>query len=459
MTTRALCLSIAAGLPLPALAQLSCNRPVGPDIVIAQITTPANFASASGRDAYSLGTIQANVGNAPIPYLASAPSHPLMASGLFRYSNPGNASRFEQIGQGWLVNGVCALQANAVCGTCPGGGCEVLNAGCSTSDTASFNGSQNNLSPRWLVNPHTGSSPFPFLAAPVTSSVSRRLQAPHAEFLFGAQYLVEVLAVDPADAAADNQNNNASHRPCNITFGGTEFAMALIGATTPEQPAIAAWKIADPTVTETRIQVPGDGLVILSSKATFLGSFWHYEYALYNMNADAGIGVFSVPLPAAAFVASTGFHDVDYTDGDGVSSITRDGTDWPAARAGDTIFWATTPFAQDPNANALLWGTLYNFRFTSTQPPVAGNASITLWKTPGVSIDIAAQVPSPAVPCYANCDGSTTEPLLNVQDFSCFLNAFASGEPYANCDQSTSPPVLNVLDFGCFLNAFAAGCS
>jgi hypothetical protein len=61
-------------------------------------------------------------------------------------------------------------------------------------------------------------------------------------------------------------------------------------------------------------------------------------------------------------------------------------------------------------------------------------------------------------PCYPNCDGSTTSPILNVLDFSCFLNKFAAGDSYANCDQSTSDPVLNVLDFSCFLNAFASGC-
>ena len=61
--------------------------------------------------------------------------------------------------------------------------------------------------------------------------------------------------------------------------------------------------------------------------------------------------------------------------------------------------------------------------------------------------------------CYANCDGSTTVPCLNVLDFGCFLNAFASNDCYANCDNSTTAPVLNVLDFGCFLNSFAAGCS
>jgi hypothetical protein len=62
-------------------------------------------------------------------------------------------------------------------------------------------------------------------------------------------------------------------------------------------------------------------------------------------------------------------------------------------------------------------------------------------------------------PCYPNCDASTTAPVLNVADFSCFLNHFAAGDSYANCDGSTTAPVLNVADFSCFLNAFAAGCS
>jgi hypothetical protein len=60
--------------------------------------------------------------------------------------------------------------------------------------------------------------------------------------------------------------------------------------------------------------------------------------------------------------------------------------------------------------------------------------------------------------CYANCDGSTTVPVLNVLDFTCFLQKFAAGNSYANCDNSTTPPVLNVLDFTCFLQKFAAGC-
>jgi hypothetical protein len=61
--------------------------------------------------------------------------------------------------------------------------------------------------------------------------------------------------------------------------------------------------------------------------------------------------------------------------------------------------------------------------------------------------------------CYPNCDGSTAPPILNINDFQCFLNAFAAGDLYANCDGSTVDPVLNVNDFQCFINQFAAGCS
>jgi hypothetical protein len=76
--------------------------------------------------------------------------------------------------------------------------------------------------------------------------------------------------------------------------------------------------------------------------------------------------------------------------------------------------------------------------------------------------------PCPAVTtCYANCDESTTEPILNVDDFTCFINAYAASSTlpheqqvasYANCDGSTVAPALNVDDFTCFINAFAAGC-
>jgi len=68
---------------------------------------------------------------------------------------------------------------------------------------------------------------------------------------------------------------------------------------------------------------------------------------------------------------------------------------------------------------------------------------------------VRSQVPSP---CYPNCDGSTVPPVLNVNDFVCFLQKYAASDPYANCDQSTIAPILNVNDFICFQQRFAAGC-
>jgi hypothetical protein len=60
--------------------------------------------------------------------------------------------------------------------------------------------------------------------------------------------------------------------------------------------------------------------------------------------------------------------------------------------------------------------------------------------------------------CPANCDGSTGAPVLTANDFQCFLNKFAAGDPSANCDCSSGTPVLTANDFQCFLNKFAAGC-
>jgi hypothetical protein len=80
------------------------------------------------------------------------------------------------------------------------------------------------------------------------------------------------------------------------------------------------------------------------------------------------------------------------------------------------------------------------------------------WITGEVEIGAFRIEVAGGAPCYANCDQSTVAPILNVGDFTCFLQRFAAGDSYANCDQSTVQPVLNVGDFTCFLQRFAAGC-
>ncbi len=61
--------------------------------------------------------------------------------------------------------------------------------------------------------------------------------------------------------------------------------------------------------------------------------------------------------------------------------------------------------------------------------------------------------------CYADCDPSTGVGVLDIFDFLCFGNRFATGEPYAcDCDLTTGAGVCDIFDFLCFGNAFSAGC-
>lgn len=58
--------------------------------------------------------------------------------------------------------------------------------------------------------------------------------------------------------------------------------------------------------------------------------------------------------------------------------------------------------------------------------------------------------------CAANCDGSTAEPTLNVSDFVCFVNRWASRDPYAAME---GLGCFAVQDFLTFQALYANGCT
>jgi serine protease AprX len=97
----------------------------------------------------------------------------------------------------------------------------------------------------------------------------------------------------------------------------------------------------------------------------------------------------------------------------------------------------------------------------------AGNNDFRGWHINNVRVEAQIVGCDPEPDCYANCDQSTTVPVLNVEDFICFISEFAAASAlqpaaqithYANCDNSTTDPVLNVEDFTCFITKFAEGC-
>jgi hypothetical protein len=57
--------------------------------------------------------------------------------------------------------------------------------------------------------------------------------------------------------------------------------------------------------------------------------------------------------------------------------------------------------------------------------------------------------------CYADCDNSQISPRLNIDDFTCFINRFAAGDPYADCNQDST---RDINDFHCFITRFAEQC-
>jgi hypothetical protein len=473
----------AVGMSVASVAhgQTVCNRIVGPDVIVGGLSRGSNdysigsaastswSASVGGTPmcAFSVGTTSCNVGNVWLNWLTASNTgnptenrHPVIGQNIYRLKTVDGAARFEQIGQAWLKHGFTALSQNHCCNNCQATNGNHLGISCSDPYTASRNAGQASLGPKWQVNAHTGVFTYPPASPPggTATTVARRLQVPAADLDLTSSFFVEGQYVASDDAASGNQNNNASYRPIHFTGGPTAFVMNLDGTTIREQQAIRAWKLADPAVTETSFQVPGEGLFIVSSKATDLGAGrWRYEFAVYNMNSDLSAGTFSAPVPDTADVSNIGFHDVHYTDGDGFGNVNISGADWTAVRSNNTITWSTVPFASNANGNAIRWGTLYNFRFDANVAPAAsGAATLGMWKQPG-SYNVVAQVPA-GVPCYANCDGSTTAPALNVNDFVCFQTKYAAGDTYANCDGSTTVPVLNVSDFICFQTAYSAGC-
>ena len=66
---------------------------------------------------------------------------------------------------------------------------------------------------------------------------------------------------------------------------------------------------------------------------------------------------------------------------------------WTVTQNATSITWNTETFAQNQNANAIRFGTLYNFRFDADQPPQSASATVGFFKT-GSPMMVAIQAPA-----------------------------------------------------------------
>jgi hypothetical protein len=441
----------------------TCN---GADVIVGDIMGTQNYSPVGGIDAFSLGTTSCNIGNVWLNWFANTNQHPVIGQSMYRLkTQPAGYKTFEQVGQSWLKHGFFALSQGLCCSGCQSTNGEHLGVHCSDPYTAARNGSQGGLGPKWQVNAATGAFTYPPANPGFTGSIARRLQVALSDLenttadvlYFGAcQY------VTSDDAAAQNKYNNESYRRLSMSVSGGNANYAMNGTTQRARQAIRAWGDFDTDVIYSDIFVPNDGLIIVAAKATDLGDgTWHYEYAVQNMNSDRSVQALSIPVPAGVVVTNIGFHDVAYHSGDGSSNVNYSGTDWTPNMVNGSvstgaIVWQTENFVINPSANAIRWGTMYNFRFDANVAPdtTGGVATLNFFK-PGTPTNIeSSRIVTPGAPPVAACpcdyNGSDT---LDSQDFFDFLADFFKNSPSADFNEDT---IVNSQDFFDFLGCFFA---
>lgn len=391
----------------------------GPDVVVSGIGSSGGsspFGDSTGTGvtkngsvgaitAFSVGTISCNIGNANAIWIRdSAPGnrHPVIGAQIYRMSSVNGANQFNMLGLNWLKHGFCAADASncsqltSPSGTlASNGSCDWLGPFATDTYSASLNGSQSNLGPRSEINPWTGAYPYPYIlqAGATGDAIFKRTQVPNADLNAGSGYVVEVVYIHTDEPAA-NRYNNYSYRLATVTGTGSAATIALSGSTQAMQTAVDAWRAMETGVTKVTIDPSGtsDGRLTLGYKVTQTGAgTWHYEYFLHNMNNDAGVRSFSLPVDSNVVLSNIGFKDVAYHSGEPYS-----GTDWTFANGGGTASWSTQTFAQNVNANALRWSTGYSFRFDANVAPTSGTLTLGMFKT-GASVAVNG-IQVPAVP-------------------------------------------------------------
>ncbi len=363
-------------------------------MIVGELTGVQNYGSAGGYYAYSVGTTSCNIGTAELLWIASTNQHPVIGQNMYRLKD----GVLEQVGMSWLKHGFTALQQNACGCSCQSSGTgSRLGLGCSDPYSAGLNGSQGSLGARSeVIDPAHGGFLYPQILDPPNMDLTWRRLRVHGSDMdpglnAGALYFVEGHYVTPDDAAAGNHHNNVSYRQVNVSSNPSNFGISFTGTTQRQQPGIQAWQDQDPTVTLVDISDGDDGLLILGYKVIQLSAnLWRYEYALYNMDSTRGVRSFSIPL-LGVVASDVGFHDVEYHSGE-----VYDGTDWVGNTTAAEITWSTQTFAQNPNANAIRWGSMYNFRFTTTSGPTNAMATLGLFE-PGVGDTLQAPVLAPMV--------------------------------------------------------------
>jgi hypothetical protein len=413
---------------LPANSVPQPGTVPGPDVVVGDLIGLAQFGTNTGTQVgLAVGTDSCNFGTVDLNWFANPNNdHPVIPQNLYRMSGGAtNDERFEQVGQSSVKHAFTALTQN-LCGLgCNGVGGSRLGSGCSDPYSASLN-SGPNLGSRAWINPFTGFYPRNDSATPNNNHAGHTHTGTSHRILTeindlstalnpGATYYAEAQYITPHEYAWCQSNpgqcnmyNNVSFRRYNVTGTNSPFSFSPVGSTMRTRTAVSAWTGA--TFVEIKPDPGSDGVGTVAYKVTNTApGVWHYEYAIYNQNLDRAIQSFSIPLGSSGITLSNvGFHAPPQHrgwTGDGTLGNTGfSSTPWMQTQNNVAMTWNTETFAENPNANAIRWGTMYNFRFDSNRPPQNMNATIGFFKT-GAPINVLVQGPGSGVAAIASVAG------------------------------------------------------
>src|SRR6266436_1447481 len=389
----------------------------GPDIIVGDLPNMLQVGNAGSQVGLGVATTSCNNGDQPVNFFALPNTdHPFFPQNFYRMSGgTDNTARFEQIGQAWIKHTFGADEGDDCDLGCNTNNCtqfSQLCPGCSDPYLADENGWYDLLGSRAWVNPFTGAMPSTAAnhSGHVHDGVSHRIRVNiddlNTTLNTGASYFVEAAYLDPleytwcqAHPGQCNMYNNPSYRKY-LVSGTTSFTFSPVGQTARMQPAIMAWIGA--TVNQVQPDPGNDGISFVGYKVTSPApGVYHYEYAVYNYNLDRSIQSFSVPV--AANISNIGFHAPPQEPGwanDGTfNNQGYSSTPWAVTQVngcqlwlGSCLMWNSETFAQNQNANAIRFGTLYNFRFDADLPPTLWYATIGFFKT-GSPITVVVQAP------------------------------------------------------------------
>jgi hypothetical protein len=456
----------------------------GPDVTVVFIgenvggggSDIATYTPSGGIHAYSAGTTSCNIGNANAQWQSSSARHPVIGQNLYRLQN----GVLEQVGLSWVKHSFCAVsepgckdpnnpfsQADDTPLACqPDPGCPWLGVGCADTYWGTLNGEYGQIGPRNPINASTGVFPFSYPNPTGPSSIRGRLQVAGTDLTpttggpsAAVRYFIEAQYITVHDTEWSNDQNNASYIEVSVS-NNTNKSMTRISQTMQALTMLQGWSLIDPAVELNTEMIPGDGRIEIASKVTDLGDGqWKYDYVVHNYNSHDSVRSFSIPLPECVEIEadSDRFHDVHHHSGEPYN-----GNDWINTISATEIKWETDQtFAQNPNANAIRWGTSYSFGFVANTAPDSMDVPLGLFRSGGTAM-IRTQVPSGDCP-EPDCSHDVAPPggdgVITIADVNRILTLYGA---CAGCPEDFLPEggdgQVSISEINVVLAAYGSTC-